>query len=546
MSTFGDYKLYKQYEPVYPKWRSERNLLEAKRQEYVKQNPEIINEADIKKGRALIRAIDIMDEYSQKRAENMEVATESIVGSGLELTMLGGAALGGLFGSLKPVQKLMCKFIKGQNPKKLKLLSIGIPAVIGAMVGTLAAFPLYAWAAKAEVGASRKGRFEAMRKELSSPNGFAVLTEEQNLEALKRAQNIQLEEDKKHKLFNIGGGLASLKDMAIDSKEYKRQRKEFELALAEEEQHYDDKLTDEQILDAKKDQQLLTKLVDKIDIASQDYAENAELAAGILITGILGCGALGDLILNKALTALKVKSAPVISVITKVLTLAAGIGASIFSAQISKQASRVGRFKAKQELLNNPTNFVYVDNKDASNLQGVEAMPEKKQGFVDFLKEAWKNNEEYNKYVKGEGKDEKRFFKAIETLELTPEQIKDAKRLQKNTFKTFNKIDENSQKYSESIEALGQAAAYPIILLFSMAGAAIGVKYLSKSDAAKNSVDKISNLTKYMLTILLSTVPATLINAYITKEQKNASRVANMLTINEMKDYRAFADYTKE
>lgn len=545
MSTFGDYKLYKQYEPVYPKWREERNLLEAKRQEYVKQNPEIINDADIKKGRALIRAIDIMDEYSQKRAENMEVATESAVGMGLELALFGGGALGALAGTLKPVQKLMSKFIKDQNPKKLKLLSMGIPAVVGAMVGTLAAFPLFAWAAKAEVGASRKGRFEAMRKELNSPNGFAILTEEQKLEALKRAQNIQLEEDKKHKLFNVGGGLSSLKEMALDSKEYKQQRKAFELSLAEEEQHYDDKLTDKQILDAKKDQQLLTKLVDKIDIASQDYAENAELAAGILVTGILGCGALGDLLLNKALTALKVKSAPVISVVTKVLTLAAGIGASIFSAQVSKQASRVGRFKAKQELLNNPTNFVYVDNKDASNLQDVEALQEKKQGFVDFLKEAWKNNEEYNKYVKGEGKDEKRFFKAIETLELTPEQIKEAKRLQKNTFKTFNKIDENSQKYSESIEALGQAVAYPIVLLFSMAGVAIGSKFIFNSMKTKNSIEHISNFAKYILTVLLFSIPSMLINAYITKEQKNASRVANMLTINEMKDYRQFADYSE-
>ena len=541
MSTFGDYKLYKQYEPVYPAWREQSNLIEAGRKEYIKQNPDVINETDIQKGKALIRAIDIMDEYSQKRAENMEVATESAVGFGLELAVLGGGVLGGLIGTMKPVQNLIGKFIKDKNPKKLKFLSIGIPGVIGAIAGTLAAFPLFAWAAKAEVGASRKGRFEAMRKELKSPNGFAILTEEQKLEALKRAQNIQLEEDKK-KLFNIGSGIRALKEMAIDSKEYKQQRKEFEFALAEEEQHYDEKLTDEQILEAKKDQQLLTKLVDKIDIASQDYAENAELAAGILTGSILACGGLADLIIGKTLTALKVKSASVISGIIKVLTFAATIGASIFSAQISKQASRVGRFKAKQELLNDPASFIYVDDKETAKLGNITAQSEKKQGFFEFLNNAWKNNQEYNKYIKNEGKSEKRFYKAIETLDLTPEQIQDAERLQKNTFKTFNKIDENSQKYSESIEALGQAVAYPIILLSSFAGVAIGSPFLMKK--AKTQIEQISNFSKYLLVVLASTIPGMLMNAYITREQKKASRVANMLTINELKDYRQFADYS--
>ena len=37
---------------------------------------------------------------------------------------------------------------------------MGIPAGIGAIAGMIAAFPLMAWGAKAEVSASRKGRFD--------------------------------------------------------------------------------------------------------------------------------------------------------------------------------------------------------------------------------------------------------------------------------------------------------------------------------------------------------------------------------------------------
>ena len=52
----------------------------------------------------------------------------------------------------------------------------------GAIAATIPAFPLFAWAAKAEVNASRKGRFEAMRKELQDPSAFAILTPEQEKE----------------------------------------------------------------------------------------------------------------------------------------------------------------------------------------------------------------------------------------------------------------------------------------------------------------------------------------------------------------------------
>ena len=61
MSTFGDYKSYKKYAPQYAEWKATRDLAEAKRQEYLRQNPSAINQDDIKKSKALLRAIDVMD-----------------------------------------------------------------------------------------------------------------------------------------------------------------------------------------------------------------------------------------------------------------------------------------------------------------------------------------------------------------------------------------------------------------------------------------------------------------------------------------------------
>lgn len=537
MSAFGDYKAYKKYEPAYPGWKYERDLTESKRQEYLRRHPESIDQNDIQRGKVLIRAIDVMDEYSQKRAEDMEVATETAVGYGLDAAIFGGAAAGAVIGNLKPVKNFLMKHF-GKD-KYTKYIGKGLPLGIGALAGMIAAFPMYAWAAKAEVAASRRGRFEAMRKDLKNPKGFAVLTEAQIKEAEQKAQNIVIDNGKKSP-FSISNGFKTLKEMATDSKEYRAHKKQFDLELLEAEKHMNDEMTPEEILKAKKDQQLLTKLVEKIDIASQDYAENAELATQALVVGTLGFGTLFNLLLSKALKAMKIKSEGKITAIAQIVAAIIPVILSIASAQIQKQASRVGRFKIKQDLLNNPSKLVYVADENIADLKDVNVIQDRKEGLFKFLAHAWENNKEYNNYQKTTAKQEEKFYKAIETLELTPEQMKDAQTLQRNTFKTFNKVDEKSQKYSESIEALGQAITLPISLIFTAVGLIIGTKYLTKGVKSNSKLEMASNFSKYLTAILLSILPSIGINAIITKEQKKASRIADMLAINEMSDYRHF------
>lgn len=538
MSMFGDYKSYRLYEPAYPEWKKNLDLMEAKRLAYIEKHPEIINKDDIQRGKILLRAIDIMDEYSQKKAENMEAATEPIISMGLELAGFAGMGIGAFLGSFKQIGSFFARFMPKGNKYK-KMVGIGVPAAIGLLAGSLAAFPLMAWGAKAEVGASRKGRFEAMRSELDNSKGFAILTEEQTAEAEKLAKEVVLEEDKKKKVTEkLSNGFHTIKDMAMDSDEYKTQRKQFELELEEDKKNLDNELTEEETVNAKKDQQLLTKLVEKIDIASQDYAENSELATQ---TGILLAGSLGGITyfgVDKLLRAIKIKSENKISIIIKSLSIAAFAAMGIFAAQINKHASRVGRFKVKQELMNNPNNFVYVSDEQANEITDARVKPREKMNIFSFLVKAYKDNKEYMKYKKTIGKDERKFYKAAENLELSEQQLSDAKRLQKNTFRTFNKVDENSQKYAESVEALGQSLAYPISLIFTMVATVFAVPYLFKAMSTK--AEKIANYTKYFGIVMLSTIPAMIINMLITKEQKKASRIADMKAINELDDYRLF------
>ncbi len=540
MTIIGDYKAYKKYEVLYPEWKNKYDLAEAKRVEYLKRNPNDINPDDMQRSHALLRAIDIMDEASQKKAEDMEVITEQVVGYGLEIAITVGAGLGFVVSLLKPVKNFFAKF--AQNGKKSQMLASTITTLGGMFLSTAAAFPLYAWAARAEVNASRRGRFEAMRTDLNNPKTFAVLTPEQEMQVNEALANVPNKKELfKNPIKSLKENLHSLKEMAFDSPEYKAQKAMFDYELQEDVNLIGSELTEKEIEDAKRDQQILIKLVEKIDIASQDYAENAELATAALTTFVFGFGTLFSLLYDKISS--KIKTKP--SALPHILNAAAVVGSSIFAASIQKEASRVGRFKIKQDLLKNPEKLYYVSDEKTNEITDAEPVPENKTGMIKFLMEAWKNDREYKKWKKTEGEKEKILVKTLEQLEMSEEQIKDAKRLQYNTFKTFNSVDENSQKYSESVEALGQALHTPLAVVFSSLGALFGLKYLKKGISSNSLAEQTSGFMKYAMAVIISLLPSIGVNAYITKEQKKASRVADMLAINELSDYRQFADYSR-
>lgn len=540
MSMFSDYKSYKTYLPDYAQWKSERDLADAKRLAYFEQNPSEIKHSDIQKGKSILRAIDVMDEYSQKKAENMEVATEQVVSTCSTILMTIGAGIGLLFRKNKALINICEKFIK--DSKNLEQMAMFISTSIGGILGmTVGVFPLYAWAARKEIQASRKGRLEAMTKELNDTKSFAILNEEQEQQFNENLNKIPLVPDKKNVGKSIKESFSTIKDLTTTSKSFLQQQMMFNKRVKEDEQYFDSELTPEEIQKAKEDQQLLTKFVEKIDIASQDYAENAELATGALSLAIFSFGSLFSLGYEKLAQKLKWKS----SVIPHVLSFAAMLGVSMFSASIQKEASRVGRFKVKQDLLNNPAQMVYLSDEKAKEIDNIEVAPHRKENMPTFLKNAWKNNKAYKKWKKTEGLKEKNISKALENIELTEEQLKEARRLQHNTFKTFNKIDENSQKYSESIEALGQSMQVPIAESFSLVGAAVGIKHLQKAMQSKLASERTAGFVKYFALCIAFSIPALIINAFITKEQKKATRVADMISINELSSYRHFADYSR-
>jgi hypothetical protein len=297
----------------------------------------------------------------------------------------------------KPIQNLLNKYAKDLAKKQSAPVITGL--IMSGILGTLVSIPLYAWAAKKEIQASKKGRYEAMRKDLENPANFVVPTKEQEEKITKIAEGMPLEVEKR----NARTSFKDIKALLGDNKGYRAYRAEFEKEITRDLDNFDKELTPEEVDKAKKDQQLLTKIIEKLDIASQDYAENTELATSTLTSIIMGLGGLFTLFYNKIASKLNWRS----SNLPMILSAAGVLGLSIFGASIQKQAARVGRFKAKQELLQNPEEFVYVSDEKAKNINDAEVKTKKNPNILKFFIEAAKNNREFNQWKKTQGAKEK-------------------------------------------------------------------------------------------------------------------------------------------
>lgn len=546
MEIINSYIDYRKQKPNYETWKEERDNLENTRLSYVQNNniPQAQKQQDIKRAQAVLRAVDVMDEYSQTRAEDAEIITQGVVQSVSPLLTIPGALIG-----------LLVTLKSSKLQEKLGESALGIGAAAGTLIASMISFPFLAqWGASKEIEASKDGRFEAMQKDLSNVKQFAVLDEKQEKQVEEIAKTIKISPKEAKKMDTARGGFLKaigsfFKD---DNKETQKAKKEFKEKIKNDAAQIDKlQLNEQEIEEAKKDRQLIQNIVEKIDIASQDYAENIELAT--TATSLLGAGssALISAIANKALSLTKITP-------TKrgAISLAiGGLGAfasTIYATKLQKQASRVARFKTKQDFLNNPDKLVYVDDEKVknSNIQ-ITKNEEKKKNFFEFLAQVIKDNKDYNAYLKNENVAQKQKIKALEQIELTPEQEKRARQLQNNTFKMFNKLDEKSQQYSEHTEALGeivQSFGGSIAALFMMTGMGKAMSNIMKIDdsAIKSTANAAGASIKAMWPMykkmLISFVPLMLLNAFVTKEQKGASRVADMQAIQEMDDYRHFAD----
>lgn len=494
---------------------------ERAKKEYLAQNLEIPQdkiELTNKRAQTVVRATEIMDARSEDNCENMEQLTgilSSIPIFGLAFAQipLVNFADRKLTSKIKDKMKKIDEELKGktyadeQTKIKLKEYSKlsekaakisrkvqtrGPFVMLGLMLASTIGMIL--WSTTKQKEASRIGRYQAKQNELKGLENFVMYTPEQMEKAKEIAKKIPDEKERN----SIAKMIKELKDVAKDKKAYEQWLAAKDPQEIEKLKALNVNLSGESLQNAQEDKELIVDTVKEINIKAEEYSENLENAFDTLGTvSWLAAIPLGFGI-NKLLKAFKVspKINKLVSIAAPVIT---SLTISMTGTVEQKTASRIGRFKARQDIMKNPARLMYYSDEDMKKAENIKA-DKQKQGLFDklgdsfsFIGKYFKDKKAYNNYKKTTQKENEKLQKAFKEIEITDAQKAEAQNLQKNVFRAFDEIDEMSQRYSEDVEA-GCDIAKEVGMTAWSIGSTLGIGLLAISIAkGKFPIAKIGN-----------------------------------------------------
>jgi hypothetical protein len=406
----------------------------------------------------ILDATTVLDQASEQAAQSTEVAIGGVVGLGT-LPVVMGLSVGSLFLAENALKK-------AKNPllglsKYLTILGAGVIPTL-ALTGFSAI-----WGAQQETRASRIARRQTRQAELANPNRYALFTEEQKQIAAQKASHISNEaieaeeKVKNDKTDGIGGAFHQLKTLVTDKNAHERDAllNEVDERLNKPAQAF----SPQSEKDLKEDAALVSNITRTINERSESYTENVENAYQTLSLGFSSLVALpltlGITYLLSKTKILKEGDFSTKALVGLVTFLILEIPLLMLGNSLERDGARVARWKARQDIKNNPNSMLAVPDEDKASVQGIKDENFKPKGIWDSFKQAFtlpfefmKDHKAYQAWEKTEGIEEKKRRKALDQIQLSPEQREKAKRLQARTHEAFNLTDEYSQD-SEMMEA---------------------------------------------------------------------------------------------
>ena len=456
-----------------------------------------------KKAETVVRASEIMDTRSEDNCQNMEQLT-GIVSA---IPVIGFTFL------QEPLRQLAEKQFTSNIKKKLhtlekelknlpyndsgyktkekeffdlskkadklsrKIRNYGAYAITGLMVAS--AIGMILWGNSKQKEASRIGRFQAKQNELKDVENFIIYTPEKIEKAKEIASNIPDTKEKN----NLSKIFSELKELEQDKSKYKAwlaQKDSDEI-----EKFKSVKLTEEQLKKGREEQELIINIVKDVNIKAEEYSENVENSYDTIGTLSWLIAIPVGFAVNKLLklTRTNKKARAVISTMIPILI---PLVIQTQSTVEEKNASRIGRYQARKDLLAHPERLIAFSDEEMEKASHIKAEPQKKSffqklgGSFSFLFSYLKDKKEYKKYKQTTRTENEKLQKAFKEIETTEAQKTEAKNLQKNLFTAFDEIDEMSQRYSEDVEAGSEIFKEFVSILWGITtGAAIALLGIS-------------------------------------------------------------------
>jgi len=586
----------------YPAWDQQEKLKTLKQQKLLAQNPPTKQQTAAAKeySRVMVEAINKMDQKVIDDSEDILAITQPAVGIASLLAM--GVAFGGAYlaSTTKPWQKFAdASAIKLKNwvtnfkfvKKDTKLLETAkellsgeggrkaVNYIAGVAIGLVLAMAIAIADAIVirgiEKEASRVARFRAREEVLDDPQNFVNYTPEQLAEAEKMAaKSLATDEKKKKKSLNpitlFADSVKTSKELADKHTTYERWKQKFHEKEAEALKNADPATYSQaEIEEAKADQNRITGIIKQVELKSQQYLANAEMAINLALLSSASIGAGLALGVNgiigaaqhfKALPSDEVK--PALGLVKKglafVIPAAFPLIIAPYVIKLQKEAAKIGRFKAKQELLKHPENFVTFTDDEKKNAADVKAPPIQEKSFIQSVKDEAKfffnlknDLKEYEAHEKGAGIKEYRLNKALEEIEVSPEQQAQAEKLQKRAFYAFEKMDEKTQRYSDDVEGGTDIVKSLVEEVTEVAAEVIeygaigylGYKAIQKGETSqiqKSPLGFLNAITPSSLWIALFTtglsIPLAVTTIWAAQMKKTAAQVGVMLSMKELDD----------
>lgn len=341
----------------FQQWEKEQELYDEKRKAFGEKNPpskQQIEEAK-KYGETIMDVVDIMDQHSEDIAENVETATALPLGIIPMAALFGTSTLVGkhlnsvskkltdektkfINENKKQIDKIISEVnstlkkqdtryedvISEKNVKKLKISTplkteaqklaeqwTKISKPYSKKFWLPAALPFIAWAAtfiggsvyttKLQIDSSKIARFQA-RKVLENSKYFVQYTPEQIEEAKQNLQNNKGKKTKSNRDKLKGGMFKGLFNILKDRKDYRK----WKANDKDESKKVTRELTPEELIQAQKDQEVLQRVIKKINNNAENYSEKMEMAAGVIMGGTPFLGAFVGYVIQKIMTVTKI------------------------------------------------------------------------------------------------------------------------------------------------------------------------------------------------------------------------------------------------
>ena len=387
------------------------------------------------KAKTVIRAAELLDNRSENNAENMEQLTGIISSIAILIPALGS------------------EFLLLHLMKKGKKIPKGLP--FASPVLTLAtAVGLILWGNAKQKQASRIGRFQAKQNDLKDVKNFVIYTPEQIERAVEKAKEIPDEKERKGLMKLI----AEMKDVFSDKEAYKKWMKSKDPQAIEKLKEL--ACTPEQLKQGEADKELIVDAVKDINIKAEEYSENVENVFDTMSTVSWLAAIPLTMGVNKIIKHVNSFPQKLRPLISTVVGLTVGIGITLWGTAEQKNAARIGRYKARQELMKNPASLLAFSKEEMEQAKDIKA-PEQKISFwkkigqnFSFLPQYLKDKKEYKEYKEKTQKQNEKIINVLkQDTTISDKQMKDAKHLQEKVFTAFDEVDEMSQRYSEDVEA---------------------------------------------------------------------------------------------